>query len=913
MARLDPTLKTPTWSGRFKIEQVDEFSVKLYKEKTKTSKNYADDFYFAKVIISIDVTTTIIRILPEDPEQPPYKIFNNTKYDISFRQKPSTDKNESKFTDPEFYKLEPEKYASFTWDDFLVHKLLEVEVEGKVVNFKIDDMGYHKPIELIKSEGFYNEKGDSLLKKGYLKRKKPYDDDYTEEYCVLSIPRQRLKIYSSEPGDKVVIDLKGAKVEDQKDRDFVLNIENGKKSELFSFRAKNENDARKWIEFIKKAAYIGNPNNMVHMKVDPVRSTKVVTFYLAKNEQVEDKDRDILDDAKKGKAPSNVYKVLINNIIGISIMDSHPKELLSVTFQNLILNYTTMEDFSSATNLISDIKWERQSIFFSIDSITINNQNVDAQFPVILARNRKNTGNLPFVYLNYLSKSPKNQASEESTLNYITQFDFFIDTFEIRVDDTTIDAIFHMYSQVPFVNSKNDDNEDKILWKSVSLIKMLEEKILTHHLVNKRIYVKHITLEPIDICFTFRSAPGHKFGAMAAGFLTDFGLVLASIDSAKIRLNCFKATHMFGSQDDLISRISKHYSRQIWNQLYKLFGSFELLGNPVSLIENLGTGVIELFYEPLYSLVTGKQTKHGNFGTSLAHGAVSFISHSVSGISSTIYNITKTIMKGLATLTADDEYLRKRHRIKNRKIKSIKEGIVYGLGYLVKTIFSAITGIFIKPCTYAKLTGLGGFIKGIYIGAVSIVIKPVVCTYDSAIMLIQGVKNAAKYEEHAMDIRTRPPRIFGKNLQIINYDWSNAAGDDTIRRLKKRNDTEHEQIVFYDEITVVGKRKKKVQYQVIFTDMRFLYVRKYNNLDFTKIKLYKIKDLIYNVKKNTIEFQLLVPIKKKKDKVVLPYQDESKANKLIEVFHELDKDSDAGGSRDENHMNDQNSEIHEEQ
>jgi hypothetical protein len=296
MARLDPTLKTPTWSGRFKIESVDEFSVKLYKEKTKTSKNYADDFYFAKVIISIDVTTTIIRILPEDPEQPPYKIFNNTKYDISFRQKPSADKNESKFTDPEFYKLEPDKYASFTWDDFLVNKQLEVEVEGKVVSFKIDDMGYHKPIELIKSEGFYNEKGDSLLKKGYLKRKKPYDDDYTEEYCVLSIPRQRLKIYSSEPGDKVVIDLKGAKVEDQKDRDFVLNIENGKKSELFSFRAKNENDARKWIEFIKKAAYIGNPNNMIHMKVDPVRSTKVVTFYLAKNEQVEEKDAGILDE-----------------------------------------------------------------------------------------------------------------------------------------------------------------------------------------------------------------------------------------------------------------------------------------------------------------------------------------------------------------------------------------------------------------------------------------------------------------------------------------------------------------------------------------------------------------------------------------------------------------------------------------
>lgn len=171
--------------------------------------------------------------------------------------------------------------------------------------------------------------------------------------------------------------------------------------------------------------------------------------------------------------------------------------------------------------------------------------------------------------------------------------------------------------QIPFLRSITDENTEKLIYDPLPLDQKLEKKINDHLNEIKRIYVKHITLEPIEICFTFRSAPGHKFGAMAAGFLTDFGLVLASIDSAKIKLNCFQSTHMFGSQVDLITRISKHYSRQIWNQLYKLFGSIELLGNPVSLISNIGTGVVELFYEPFYALVTGKQTKHGNFGTTL--------------------------------------------------------------------------------------------------------------------------------------------------------------------------------------------------------------------------------------------------------------------------------------------------------
>ena len=33
-------------------------------------------------------------------------------------------------------------------------------------------------------------------------------------------------------------------------------------------------------------------------------------------------------------------------------------------------------------------------------------------------------------------------------------------------------------------------------------------------------------------------------------------------------------------------------------QLYKLVGSFEFLGNPVGLANNLGTGMKDFFYEP---------------------------------------------------------------------------------------------------------------------------------------------------------------------------------------------------------------------------------------------------------------------------------------------------------------------------
>jgi hypothetical protein len=76
---------------------------------------------------------------------------------------------------------------------------------------------------------------------------------------VLSIPRQRLKIYSKN-NQKIIIHLKNAKVEDVKDKEFVLNVEVGKKLQFYAFRAKDENEAQEWVECIKRAAFINNSN-----------------------------------------------------------------------------------------------------------------------------------------------------------------------------------------------------------------------------------------------------------------------------------------------------------------------------------------------------------------------------------------------------------------------------------------------------------------------------------------------------------------------------------------------------------------------------------------------------------------------------------------------------------------------------
>jgi len=92
------TWKCLGWSGRFKIEQVDELSIKIVDSKANKS-------YYPKVVISMDGNTVYVRIQNQDTNNPPYMINNLTTYDINFRQKPN--EGNKTFTDTDFRKCGP--------------------------------------------------------------------------------------------------------------------------------------------------------------------------------------------------------------------------------------------------------------------------------------------------------------------------------------------------------------------------------------------------------------------------------------------------------------------------------------------------------------------------------------------------------------------------------------------------------------------------------------------------------------------------------------------------------------------------------------------------------------------------------------------------------------------------------------
>jgi vacuolar protein sorting-associated protein 13A/C len=57
--------------------------------------------------------------------------------------------------------------------------------------------------------------------------------------------------------------------------------------------------------------------------------------------------------------------------------------------------------------------------------------------------------------------------------------------------------------------------------------------------------------------------------------------------------------------DSITNKLVTHYKRTCINQLYKVFGSLNIIGNPMSLFRNISTGVKDLTEKPARGFVNG--------------------------------------------------------------------------------------------------------------------------------------------------------------------------------------------------------------------------------------------------------------------------------------------------------------------
>jgi len=262
--------------------------------------------------------------------------------------------------------------------------------------------------------------------------------------------------------------------------------------------------------------------------------------------------------------------------------------------------------------------------------------------------------------------------------------------------------------------------------------------------------------------------------------LVGFGRAFCNLDRTSFELGGLITHDSCDTITEFTDKITQHYTRAAMSQfLHFVFGA-EILGSPISLVSNLGTGVKDFFTEP----AQGFTRSPAEFGVGIAKGTSSLIKNTTVGIFNTTSKFTGAIASGTAALTFDDKYQLERDKTRvKEKPKHAGQGLRFGAKSFGKGLFHGVTGIVTQPIQGGREQGISGAFKGIGKGVAGAVVKPTVGAIDSVSKVTEGIKNTAMLWDEEEKKKKRLPRFIGSDKAIHEYNEMKAKGQQLLRSI----------------------------------------------------------------------------------------------------------------------------------
>ncbi|XP_017049520.1 vacuolar protein sorting-associated protein 13 [Drosophila ficusphila] len=487
-----------------------------------------------------------------------------------------------------------------------------------------------------------------------------------------------------------------------------------------------------------------------------------------------------------------------------------------IDFDRMILKKTVernlQRSFYPAISVTRNSSPFQNQLHVKINRIQVDNQFMDPIFPVVLApipppKSVANTVTLkPFIECSMVQRIMPN-----STVRQFKYAKILIQEFLFKVDLLFLTAIADM-----FAKETSDETAAKQFRQDVESIEMpLSAFFEEHSLEEQKSFYDNLHLGPLKIHVSFSMAgtdtkalPGF-LGSLVQGV----GVTLTDVNDVVFRLAFFEREYQFFTQQQLINEITSHYTGQALKQLYVLVLGLDVLGNPYGLVVGLKTGVQDLFYEPFQGAIQGP----GEFAEGLVLGVKSLFGHTVGGAAGAMSKITGAMGKGLAALTFDEDYQKKRRQGIHNKPKNFHEGLARSSKGLVMGFVDGVTGVVTKPVSGARDNGVEGFFKGLGKGAIGLVARPTAGVVDFASGSFEAVKRAADASEDVK--RMRPPRFQHYDFVLRPYCLMEATGNKIMKETDKGKFATTDNFIHCEEII------QKSEYLVI-TNYRVMYVQR---------------------------------------------------------------------------------------
>jgi hypothetical protein len=195
----------------------------------------------------------------------------------------------------------------------------------------------------------------------------------------------------------------------------------------------------------------------------------------------------------------------------------------------------------------------------------------------------------------------------------------------------------------------------------------------------------------------------------------------------------FLVTNFFGNTYKFWHMIYTILNQQAFNQAYKLFGSLELIGNPLSFIDNISSGVTD-FYAQTWDELGGNSSTRGEGVRRLAFSVISGTFGTASRVTGSLASLSRVISG------------KSDQRIDSGAPDTITEGLQLGGGVLLRSVEKGLTGLIYEPARGLQKEGLFGVVKGMGKGVIRLFASPVTGTLEALSLVAETIESQAHRE-----------------------------------------------------------------------------------------------------------------------------------------------------------------------
>lgn len=456
----------------------------------------------------------------------------------------------------------------------------------------------------------------------------------------------------------------------------------------------------------------------------------------------------------------------------------------------------------------------QEQLHVKVNRLQIDNQMADCIFPVVLApvpppRSVAATSVLkPFIEMSIVKR-----LTEHSPVQQYKYYKALVQEFHVKVDIGFLNAI------LAFFEAEEISDSDEVKTFSIDM-KAVEEPLMFHVAIQSSAEQKNfydlLHFSPLKIHVSFSLGDGatsQNLPRVLSVLLQSLGVTLTDMNDVVFKLAYLERQYVFLTQAQLQSEATMHYTGQLLKQLYVLVLGLDVIGNPFGLVVGLTKGVEDLFYEPFQGAIQGP----GEFAEGLILGVRSLFGHTVGGAAGAASRITGTIGKGLAALTFDKDYIKKRRENLNKRPANLQTGLAQSGKGLVMGVVDGVTGVFTKPISGAKEEGVEGFFKGVGKGVAGLLTRPTAGIVDFASGSLSAVMRATEMTDEVM--RLRPPRYFQPDGLVRPYIRHEAEGNKILQELEKGRYNTTDAYIYHIAMTRSGKEI------LLLTDKRVAYLK----------------------------------------------------------------------------------------